>query len=276
LPEHPEFHKASIMSRPMSAPKRRTVPPAYAPITHADVLKVDQTITLGRAQLQALAFREINVREAFTIVDAGGTFFRASFKAEEGDRGEALVYEQMPSSPESPARITLLCAVLARQKMLIVVQKATELGVMRVVPVLSDHSVQPPDMEKEKPWAWPGQALKASRQCRRASVPEVTETITLQEAITSKLWTDAASRYFLDDEPVPGHELAWPTHAEGAVTPKNYVLAVGPEGGWSARERLLFRDSGATTLRLGSRILRAETAVFAGLSVLQHRLGDLG
>jgi 16S rRNA (uracil1498-N3)-methyltransferase len=54
------------------------------------------------------------------------------------------------------------------------------------------------------------------------------------------------------------------------------VLAVGPEGGWSARERLLFRDSGATTLRLGSRILRAETAVFAGLSVLQHRLGDLG
>lgn len=258
----------------MSAPKRRTVAPSYAPIAHASALQVNETFTLNRAQLQALSFREINVREAFTIVDAEGTFFRASFKAEDGNSGEALAYEQMKSSPESNARITLLCAVLSRQKMLIVVQKATELGVVRVIPVLSDHSVQPPDMDKEKPWAWPGQALKASRQCRRASVPEVTKTIALKDALTSNTWTEAATRYFLDDEEVNGHELTWPAHQDAA--PKNYVLAVGPEGGWSARERALFRDSGATTLRLGSRILRAETAVFAGLSVLQHRLGDLG
>lgn len=250
--------------------------PPHGPLRHESVLATGETFTLHARLLRSLEFREINVREAFTIVDASGTFFRASFQATDGKTGTALAYEQMSRSTESPARITLVCAVLARQKMLVVVQKATELGAVRVVPVFSDHSVPAAALQKEKPWAWHGQALRASRQCRRASVPEVRETVALEQALTASFWKDAAGRFFLDDELRGGEDGKLCSIETSASTPSDYVLAVGPEGGWSAGERDLLRARGAAPLWLGSRVLRAETAVFAGLSVLQHRLGDLG
>lgn len=252
---------------------RSELGPPHAPLSYASVLSAGESFTLDAGLLRSLRFREINVREAFTIVDAAGTFFRASLQAASDTTGSALIYEQMASSTESPARITLMCAVLARQKMLVVVQKATELGSVRVVPVFSDHSVVAAELQKEKPWAWQGQALKASRQCRRASVPEVRETVPLKRALESSFWTDAAGRFFLDDDIRSGESASL---TASTSSPSDYVLAVGPEGGWSAAERDLFRAHGATPLCFGSRILRAETAVFAGLSVLQHRLGDLG
>jgi 16S rRNA (uracil1498-N3)-methyltransferase len=149
------------------------LPPENAPLTHGKELEEGQRIELDAAHARALRFRGINVKEAFTIVDARGGFFRASLTALGEDSGTATVYEAMATSTESRTEITLLCAVLARQRMLVVVQKATELGVIRIVPVLSERSVQRSGLAHEKAHAWPGQALRASRQCRRASVPLV-------------------------------------------------------------------------------------------------------
>ena len=71
--------------------------------------------------------------------------------------GQALVYERMFQSPESPLRLSLCCAVLARQRMIFVSQKATELGIERFQPVLTERSVPPEGLEHEKSHAWPGQ-----------------------------------------------------------------------------------------------------------------------
>lgn len=249
----------------------RKAPPSYDPIRHGVPLAEGNEITLDAAAMRGIAFREINPKEAFTIVDGEGNYFRASLTSADG---RAIVYERMKGSPESPARITLLCAVLGRQRMILVTQKATELGVVRVVPVLSDHSVKPGDLEHEKPWAWPGQALKGARQCRRASVPEVLAPQRLELALPAPFWKSAAMRFVLDDR-VEGGGDPFPSPQE-RPTLAEYVLAVGPEGGWSARELDLFRASGAVPLVLGARVLRAETAAIAGLAILQHRLGDLG
>jgi 16S rRNA (uracil1498-N3)-methyltransferase len=234
-------------------------------------LTVGETIALDEAQMKKLTFREVNAKEAFTIVSQDGTFFRASLKLASPTDGSAVVYERMSGSTESPARITVVCAVLGRQRMLTVVQKATELGCVRVVPVFSEHSVQPADLDKEKPWAWRGQAIKATRQCRRASVPEVLRAIPLKEALAAPYWKDARARFSMDDRDSRRREDPF---AKGAV-PADYALAVGPEGGWSDAERALLETAGAHPLALGARVLRAETAVFAGLAILQHRLGDL-
>lgn len=247
--------------------------PPHAPVRHAAALEEGATFTLDAAAMKGLAFREINVKEAFTIVDATGTFFRASLKAASADSGEAVAYEQLRDSPESPAAITLLCAVLSRQRMILVTQKATELGCVRVVPVFSDHSVKPKDLDHEKPWAWLGQAKKGARQCRRAAIPEVAKTEPLEKALKAPFWRDAAHRFVLDDRAPAGSDPFPP--ASAPPEPCEVVLAVGPEGGWSDRERALLAERGAVPLALGARVLRAETAVFAGLSVLQHRLGDL-
>lgn len=236
---------------------------ALAPIRHAGALTLGQTVTLDDAALAGLALREVNVSEAFTLADASGAFFRASRKSET----EALVYEAFDVSPESPARITLFCAILGRQRMIQVTQKAAELGCVALVPVLTEHSVQRgPALEKEKPWAWRGQSVKGSRQCRRGSVMQVAEPTPLRDALALPAWKDAAARFFLDDR------------SEGSLEargPANYALFVGPEGGFSDTERATLRKQGGVPLRLGARVLRAETAVFAGLAVLQHRLGDM-
>jgi len=188
------------------------------------------------------------------------------------ERAQAAIYERMPSSPESDARITLVCAVLARQRMLMVAQKATELGVARIIPVFSAHSVGPAGLAHEKAHAWPGQTLRAARQCRRASIPEMRNSMPLERVFDDVAWKDAAFRYALDDRTTIQAE-PWPLRDPQKTI--EVVFAVGPEGGWSDAERALLERNGARPLRLGGRVLRAETAVLAGLTVLQYALGDL-
>lgn len=241
-----------------------------SPIALDRVAKVGDTVELGPAQLERLAAREINVKEAFTLVDAAGASFRASLTAAGEGRGSAVVYEEMPGPTESELRVTLVCAVLGRQRMLTVVQKATELGCVRIVPVLSEHSVKPGELEKEKPWAWPGQAIRAARQCRRAALPEVLAAAPLAQALAAPWFSAAARRFTLDDRAAHGIDPF-----SGLPRGGELVLVVGPEGGWSDAERAALDAAGAAPIALGVRVLRAETAVFAGLAVVQHRLGDL-
>ena len=245
-----------------------------APIRHAATLAEGQQIALDAFQLRALRHREINEKEAFTIVDREGKFFRASLKRMKQSGGEALVYERMVGSTESPADITLLCAVLGRQRMLVVIQKATELGVMRIVPVLSERSVPREGLDHEKAHAWPKQALRAARQCRRASLPEVREAIDLSAILGDGCVTEADVSVYLDDRASSRRELDVVAPATDQAR-RRIVFAVGPEGGWSDQERATLEKHGALPLRLGGRVLRAETAVFAGLTLLQHAYGDM-
>lgn len=256
-----------------------TLRPPYAPIALPVRAAVDQSVRFTAGVVRSLRLREVNVSEAFTFRDASGAWFRASLRALDERGGEALVYEQLEGSPESPLRLTLACAVLSRQRMLTVVQKATELGVTRVVPLLTEHSVPASGLAHEKSHAWPGQAVRAVRQCRRGSVPEVHEAVGLERFLDDPIYRDAAARISLDDLATarPADALwsgpsALAREADGGV---DVVLLVGPEGGFSDRERAHIARSGALVLRLGTRILRAETAVFAGITIVQHRLGDL-
>jgi 16S rRNA (uracil1498-N3)-methyltransferase len=257
------------MADPIGMPE---LPHPYAPIRVAKKLDVGTEVLLDAGVAKSLRFRQINEKEAFTLCDVEGAYFRASLLSASPDRAMAAVYERMTSSPESDARITLVCAVLARQRMLMVVQKATELGVTRIIPVFSAHSVGPEGLEHEKAHAWPGQALRAARQCRRASVPEVRRAVPLERVFEDPVWRDAAVRYALDDR-APTDRQSWP--ARDPLSLIEIVFAVGPEGGWSDVERATLERRGARPLRLGSRVLRAETAVIVGLSVLQYALGDL-
>ncbi len=257
------------MRRAMASAK--TAPELLEPIRIGQAVQLEEWVDLDAHVRAQLAFREINVKEAFTLVDASGAFFRASRKEE----ARALVYERMPHSTESPARITLACAVLSRQRMLVVVQKATELGCVRIVPLQTDHSVKPADLSREKPWAWAGQALKGARQCRRASIPDVRPILPFHDAMDSRWWRNATARFVMD-ETLAGEDAFAGLAPSTSTSGREFVLAVGPEGGWSDRERAALQAGGARPLVLGPRVLRAETAVFAGLSVLQHRLGDLG
>jgi 16S rRNA (uracil1498-N3)-methyltransferase len=244
------------------------LPFPFAPIRHPQPLAVDQMIPLDARAADALRFRQVNVSEAFTLADAEGRYFRASLKSLRPRGGEALVYEEMARAPESPLALTLVCAVLARQRMLLAIPKATELGVVRIQPVISDHSVQAGGLEHEKAHAWQNAALRAARQCRRSSVPEVCATLPLRKLLSGDAWRSFGRAYYLDDR--AGQSAALKPGFRAAC------LTIGPEGGWSDEERELLQQSGAQPLALGGRVLRAETAVIAGTFLMQYVLGDLG
>lgn len=228
-------------------------------------LALDAPFSFDGAFAARLARRDVNPKEAFTVRDAAGAYFRASLKDLGDHGGTAVPYERMPVSPEPVVEITLACAVLARQRMLFVAQKATELGVTRIVPLLTEHSVPKSGLEHEKAHAWPGQIIRAAKQCRRSSLPEILSPTTLDAFLASPPAAEAELCLCLDNigglTPAPVKD------------PKRIVLLVGPEGGFSGAERAKLEGKTLPWL-LGGRVLRAETAVLVGLSAVHLRWGD--
>ena len=251
-----------------NAPDERQSPWLREAVTCEATVTLDDVVTLDARNTARLRYREVNPKEAFTLRDGSGQYFRASLRSYDGELATALAYEAAGADPEPPVAITLFNAVPQRQRMLWVVQKAAELGVAAIQPVFTVRSVQADGLAHEKAHAWPGQAIKGARQCRRAIVPEVMRALSLAEALTTPAWTEASLRVVIDDRA----EAAVVTSTEA---PTRIALMVGPEGGFNAAEREMMREAGAAMWRLGARVMRAETASIAGLVVLQHRFGDL-
>jgi len=228
-------------------------------------LALQEPFRMGRALVARLQRRQVNTKEAFTIRDGSGAWFRAAFQESSADGGVALPYERMDRSPEPTIDITLACAVLARQRMHFVMQKATELGVTRIVPLLTEYSVPVEGLEHEQAHAWAGHVARAAKQCRRGSLPEVVAPMPLETLLAVDVFKGADLRLFMDDRSEQS-----PFSAE---TPRRVILIVGPEGGFSDGERGKL-EGNAWPWRLGGRVLRAETAVIVGLTAGHMRWGD--
>jgi 16S rRNA (uracil1498-N3)-methyltransferase len=250
--------------------------PLHAPVRHPALLAVGERLSLGVEAMAGLRFREVRVAEAYTLLDAAGRAFRARLLARGEAAGEALVFEAMARPVESPLRLVLVCAALARERMFWVIQKATELGVAEIWPILTDRSLREEELAREKAHAWPAVARRASKQCRRASVPIVHPPGTLVGALDAPALWGAAARLYLDDRAPGGREESSVTAPPPRGGPlESAVLVAGPEGGWSEPERALLADAGARPLALGGRVLRAETAALVGVTLLQSWWGDL-
>jgi 16S rRNA (uracil1498-N3)-methyltransferase len=211
----------------------------------------------------------VNASEAFTLRDASGDYFRASVKEYDAKGGLAVAYERMNRSPEATIDILLAVAILARQRMHCVMQKATELGVRRIVPLLTDHSVPVVEVEREQPHAWADHIARATKQCRRSSLPHLRAPATLDEFLASPLLAATDLCLFLDDR---SEASPAPTDVSNE-SPKRIALIVGPEGGFSDAERQRLTPRARPWI-LGGRVLRAETAVTVGLTALHTTWGD--
>ncbi|TAK39341.1 MAG: 16S rRNA (uracil(1498)-N(3))-methyltransferase [Lysobacteraceae bacterium] len=185
-----------------------------------------------------------------------------------GKRGvEVEVLSAAAVGSESPLRITLLQGIARGEKMDLVLQKATELGVAAFLPVSSERSeVRLDEARAGKRLAhWHGIVASACGQCGRARVPTVAAPSSLDSALRQ---LPPGPRFLLD--PAAADSIATVAAFEG-----DCVLAVGPEGGWSQRDRGQLAAAGFRGLRLGPRILRTETAGLAAIAALQARFGDL-
>jgi 16S rRNA (uracil1498-N3)-methyltransferase len=188
-----------------------------------------------------------------------------------GKRGASVQVEgRRAVDNESPLRITLLQGIARGEKMDLVLQKATELGVAAVLPVGSERSdVRLDEARAAKRLAhWRQVVASACEQSGRARVPEVAPPRSLAAALRALGDSGPGARWLLDP-------FAERSAADVPATIGACVLAVGPEGGWSPGDRALLMDAGFAGLRLGPRVLRTETAGLAAIAVLQSRAGDL-
>ena len=204
-------------------------------------------------------------------------------RVEEGRRDSArlsVIAEVEPARPESPLQLTLAVALLKGEKFDLVVQKATELGVTRIVPVvtkLADIRLRDASDATKRVGRWQRIALEAAKQSGRAVVPEITSPVSfaalVQDAV-SKLKGTADTLNCLMFSERDGESLRAASERLPASLPRLTAL-VGSEGGWANEELAAGREAGWTIVTLGGRTLRAETAAIAVAVLLQHLAGDL-
>ena len=218
--------------------------------------------------------RVLRLREgdACVLFNGDGHDYAARLVAVDKRGAEAEIADATPVDNESPLRIVLLQGIARGEKMDLILQKATELGVAAFVPVFADRTEVRLDGERlDKRMAhWRSVVVSACEQSGRARIPDLHPARPLRDA-TAAL-PDAAHRLTLD--PQGAHRfttLALPRDPSADTT---VVLAVGPEGGWSDKDRMILTDAALHGLRLGPRVLRTETAGLAAIAALQAGFGD--
>lgn len=205
-----------------------------------------------------------------TVFDGEGNEYRTELIEDYQGGIYLAIQEEVRPGRESPLRITLGQGLLKGDKMKFVIQKATELGVGRIVPLTTARSIPIVEEEREslRKARWERIAQEAAKQCGRTVVPQI-EAI---HDIADFLAASAGARViFWEGEPTPLREVA------DQIDPhKGITLLIGPEGGFAEAEVTAAQDQGFLVAGLGHRVLRAETATLSILSIVQHLFGDLG
>lgn len=242
-----------------------------------DRIVLDRKVDVGKEilikgpPLEALRFQGGRGGSIITLTDSEEKDFRGRVLHLNQDQASVIVFESLPSPTESPLEIVLLQALPERERMELIIQKATELGVSTIIPFKSQRSISLEEKEakQKKAHRWQHIAIKAVQQSRRARVPLVEEYCLLKEA-------------FVRCRAEGLKIILWEKNGENLKNivqrfrPKRIYAMIGPEGGFTEGEVNLAKDQGFIPIKLGQRILRTETAAIALVGILQYELGDLG
>ena len=238
----------------------------------------EKSATLGPEETRHL--RDVlRLRQAdeIYIFDGAGHEFHCSVEIIAKDSTALRVISQVePARPESPLHLTLAVALLKGERFDLVIQKATELGVKRMLPLETERAdIRLRDSEdaQKRVTRWRRIALEAAKQSGRAFVPEITAPLTLSSLVSAerKPSNESARLMFAARSGTP---LA-AAMKSFVGQPTEMVALVGPEGGWTDEEIELARTNDWKIVTLGGRTMRAETAAIVVVSLLQHRFGDL-
>lgn len=235
-----------------------------APLAAGATVRLDE-----RAATHLARVLRMKVGDGLRVFDGRGAEHVATIHAIAGTRVELAVGAAHPPTPESPLEITLTQGVSRGERMDYALQKATELGVARIAPVLCERSVVKldPAQAAARHEHWRGVVSAAAEQCGRATLPALVPPRRLAEHLAATQGAGGTLRAVLLPDASAG-----PAALPGDL--RAIELLIGPEGGLSDEEERLAVGVGYRPLRLGPRVLRTETAPVAALAVLQQLYGD--
>jgi 16S rRNA (uracil1498-N3)-methyltransferase len=225
-------------------------------------------VTLDRAAAKHLVrVLRLEAGAAVRVFDGRGTEIEARI-ARVSPASVELILGHRHRVPLPSTAITLLQCVPRGDRMDVIVQKTTELGIARIVPVLSSRGMVKPPSGKSRRWQTIAQ--EAARQSGRADLPEIAEALALPDALVDAART-AGTRLILWEE-----EHSRPLRKVlSELPPAPVTLLVGPEGGFSQQEVASAQAQGFRPVGLGPRILRVETAAVVAVALTQFVVGGL-
>jgi 16S rRNA (uracil1498-N3)-methyltransferase len=235
----------------------------YAPIECFD----GASVTLSPDESHHLRdVLRVHVGDEIGVFDGTGREFAC--RVVELDKKAArlsIINETEPPSPESSCEVTVGAAILKADKFETVVQKSVELGVVRLVPLITHRAEVRPEILDKKLVRWRRIALDASKQCGRARLMDVAPAVSISAFVQAS--NDLSARLVFSER---GGSPFSTLRSSDSIT-----AVFGPEGGWEDSELDQCRSNGFSVITLGRRILRADTAAIAITAILQHQFGDL-
>lgn len=209
----------------------------------------------------------MNKGESLTLCSPSGTVHNCVVEEISGDMVKVNVLSNKISEAEPDVKVTLYQALPKGDKMELIIQKAVEIGVSEIVPVISSRCVSRPDKKSlsKKTVRWQKIAKQAAMQSGRGIVPKVRECISFNDAVKSAKG-DKVIFYELGGESVK-------TILKDK--PSEISMFIGSEGGFSSEEVNLVTENGGRKATLGKRILRAETAPLVALTLIMYETGNM-
>lgn len=236
-------------------------------VAPADVAAAHLTLREDEAHHARRVLR-LRAGAAVTCFDGEGRGWHGRIDRYSGDLAFVTVECTVAPEPVLRPALTLAQSIVKGDRMDVIVQKATELGVNRVIPVAADRCDvrMEADRTARRAQRWRRIAVEAARQSERLSVPAIGEPVGLQRLISEARCPVLA---LVEREARPVREVL-----ETIGSPDELVIAIGPEGGWSEEERRYFASSNVPCVSLGAGILRTETAAIAGISIVRYALSN--
>ena len=236
-------------------------------ITRDDIERDTARITGEEAQHISRVLR-MKKGDAVTLCDGEGTFYEAKLSDFSDKEVIAEILSSRSAETEPGVKPTIFQGVPKNPKLETIVQKATELGVVRIVPVDTLRAVAKLD-KTAKIDRLRKIAREAAKQSKRGIVPAVTESMSFKEAVKLAAEADLAIIPYEEETEVSLKKALL------GKSPKTVSIMIGPEGGFEKDEILLAKEHGITSVTLGKRILRTETAPIAVSAAVLYELGEM-
>ena len=233
----------------------------------------NQSVTLVEDEARHLRdVLRMKVGDEVYVFNGAGQEFRCTVSLLKRDLAILEDCRQVePLKPESPLNLTLALALLKGEKFDLVVQKATELGITAIIPVITryaDIKLKDAGDAKKRVDRWQRIAMEAAKQSGRAAIPNVSSPVTFESLMAKDFVGERIMFSEREGRPLD-NTLATKAGVDAAI------ILVGSEGGWTDEEIETAGNSGWKIVTLGGRILRAETGAISATVLLQHALGDL-
>ena len=227
----------------------------------------------GREAHHALHVLRLRRGEPVTVLDGVGTEFRCEVRNTNRHSLELIVLEKT-SIPPLPCQFTLLQAIPKGKLIEAIIEKATELGAHRIVPILSERVTTRLDERgaADKAEKWRLVAIEAIKQCGNAWLPKVETPMTLPQFLARREKFELPLLAALQGDRRPAREYFQKFHADHGRLPASVCVWVGPEGDFTPAELDAIRATGALPITLGRLVLRCETAAVYCLAILNYEL----